>query len=68
MFRRADKWWVREIERINRAHAEERAELVATIAHLARQPLPAHGWDAPPELEQVHEPRLRALADPDQMP
>lgn len=35
-----DKWWVREIERINRQHAAERAELLAVVAHLAGRPLP----------------------------
>ena len=37
MFRR-DRWWIREIERINRAHAAERAELISTISRLAGKP------------------------------
>lgn len=68
MIGRRDRWWVREIERINRAHQAERAELVATIAHLARQPLPDLGWQQPPTPEPTHELRLRAIADPDQLP
>lgn len=64
-----DKWWIREIERINREHREERAELIAAIAHLAGQPLPDRGWGSqPPELAPIHDGRLRAIADPDQLP
>lgn len=37
---RRDRWWVREIERINRAHAEQTAQLVAALAHANGRPLP----------------------------
>lgn len=63
---RRDKWWLRELERINREHREERAELIATIAHLAGQPLPDRGWGGDPE--PLHQDRPRTLADPDQLP
>lgn len=45
---RRDKWWIREIERINRAHAEERTVLIDTIARLAGKPAP-DPWTAPVE-------------------
>ena len=39
MFRTA-KWYMRELERRDRAHAAERAELIKTICHLTGRPLP----------------------------
>jgi hypothetical protein len=68
LFRRSDKWWVREIERINRAHEAERAQLIATIAHLSDRPLPERvGWTREPEFVPLR-PVLAPIADPDQMP
>lgn len=39
MFRR-DRWWHRELDRVRREHAAERAQLVATICRLAGNPEP----------------------------
>ena len=47
MFGRREKWWVREIERMNRAHAADRADLVATICHLSGKPLPVESAPEP---------------------
>lgn len=44
--RRGERWWIRELERRERAHASERAELVATICRLAGQPVPDE-WRPP---------------------
>lgn len=66
MFRR-DKWWVHELERINAAHRAERAELIATIAHLSDRPLPERGWERGVEHAHPLE-RPRLLADPEQLP
>lgn len=63
---RREKWWVREIERINRAHAEERGRLIDAIAHLAGKPLPK-----PPEPaadEPAEEPALPYLLSPESHP
>lgn len=38
--RRGDRWWVREIERINRVHAEQVSQLIAALAHANGRPLP----------------------------
>lgn len=46
MFRR-DKWWNREIEKMRREHAQERAELIATISRLAGKPVPTERVTAP---------------------
>lgn len=55
---RRDKWWIREIERINRQHAAERAQLLAVVAHLAGRPLPQQQPDTLepmfPETEYEH--------------
>lgn len=40
MFRR-DRWWIREIERINRQHAQERLELLQTISRMVGKPDPS---------------------------
>jgi hypothetical protein len=52
MFKR-DRWWIREIERLNREHAHERALLVQTIARLSGKPDPN---EAPPVMEPAPEP------------
>lgn len=66
MFGRTEKWWVREIERIQRAHREERAELIQAIAHLSGRPLPERGWDSVIERGMAVV-RPRPIADPEQM-
>lgn len=63
---RRDKWWVREIERIQRAHREERAELIRAIAHLSDRPLPDRGWDSWAGDDDA-QPDTAAISDPDQM-
>lgn len=35
-----DKWWIREIERINRRRDAREEHLLTVIAHLAGRPLP----------------------------
>lgn len=43
---RTPAWFIRELERTNRAHAAERAELIATISRLAGKPAP-DPWQPP---------------------
>lgn len=57
MFRR-DRWWVREIERLNRSHAEERALLLAALTGVKPGPT-----------EPREEPKPRPTTpSPEQMP
>lgn len=66
MIFRRDKWWVRELERINREHARERGLLVATIARMAGAPDPA---ERPPlETEEPEQPVWSLTASPEQLP
>lgn len=51
------RWFVRELERVNRAHEQQVATLVATIAHLAGNPLPTMS-EPPVDVEAELEPAL----------
>ena len=62
MFRRGERWWVRELERVNREHAAERAELVATICRLAGKPEPRPGREEPVAMF------VPAVVSPEQLP
>ena len=66
MFRRTEKWWVREIERLQRAHRDERAELIQALAHLSGRPLPDRGWGTEPDDDDAP-PARRGISDPEQM-
>jgi hypothetical protein len=57
LFGRREKWWVRELERRERAWQVERASLVKTICHLAGKPLPV---DSPLDVEPVPDPDWEA--------
>lgn len=66
---RRDKWWTRELERQNRAHAEERAkwdkergELIETICRLAEKPAYRNDSAQPDEAESD---TYDAFNDPD---
>lgn len=57
---RRERWWVRELERRERAWEAERAQLVATVCHLAGKPLPTVAEPEPAEPEFEYEPDLVA--------
>lgn len=59
---RGDKWWVREIERMNRAHAADRAELVATICRLSGKPMP-DAWQPTVRPAVVQDPDRQILEE-----
>lgn len=49
---RRDKWWVRELERRDRQHAEDRRLLLETLCVLVGKPSTADSPDAVPDADE----------------